>query len=139
MSWWQSLLSAFSPSPPFLSQQVEICPTLGWECDLGGKAKLREREERVQQPSAEDIAEWHRGILEQEISKKGDHVEPFNENCWKESSGNNMAGVAQISGCVVRSTANLHPDSTMVGMVQSTRLLLKHFWIEMLAIKHHLA
>lgn len=72
-----------SPFPPSLSQQVEICPTLGWKCGLDKKPKLKKRKEKVKQPSPEDTAENGLVILEKEISKRGDQGEPFNENCWK--------------------------------------------------------
>lgn len=75
-------------------------------------------------PSTEDVTEKGLAILEKEISKRADQGNPFDEDCWKKSSGSNMTEVAQLSSkCGGRSTATLAPDGARVGMVGSVRLL----------------
>lgn len=47
--------------------------------------------------------------------------------------------IPQTSVCAVKLAATLGPDSIGAGILQAQGSYLKHFWIETLAIKCHLA
>lgn len=126
---WQLLL------PPRLPVSTGWnMPNPGMEMWLGWEGWIKEKGRKVKSPSTEDVTEKGLVILEKEISKRGDQDKPFDDDCWKKSSGSNMAEVAQLlwlttqtSECGVRSTATLAPDGARDDMVLSTRLLSQTF------------